>query len=90
MVLSTYATENERNQNESANTSSVGSGSIDGDIQYLLSIVKLAKFKKPIFAKVNSFKTYFFTIGAKRAFIYVKKVFIKALILRNFNLEHHI
>ncbi len=64
------------------------SSSSDGrDIKNLATFIKLAKFKKLDFA---SSKVDFLTFGAKAAFIYLRKAFIKAPILRYFNLEYHI
>ncbi len=51
-------------------TSGGGSGSIDGNLKNLSSVVKLAKFKKPNFVKANS-RTDFLTLGAKEAFIHL-------------------
>lgn len=48
----------------------------------------LAKVKK--FAKINSSGIDFLTLEIKKAFIYLHKAFIEALILRHFNLEYYI
>ncbi len=85
-TLSTEVTENEKNQDIPA---SADGGRVDRDIKNLSSIVKSAKSKKPYFAKANS-RTDFLTLGAKKAFIHLRKAFTKALILRHFDLEHHI
>ncbi len=83
---STRATENEENQDAAAGVGGAGSG---GSIKNLSTVIKLAKSKKPNFAKVNS-GTDFLTSGAKEAFIYLWKVFTEALILRHFDQECHI
>lgn len=51
----------------------------------MLSIIKIAKSKKPKLTKFNSSKTNFLTLKAKETFIYLQKVFTKALILRHFD-----
>ena len=89
-VLKTQVTENKRNQDTSASIGGVDNKNVDRNIKNLLFIVKLAKSKKPIFAKANFFGTDFFTTGAKEAFIYLQKAFIETLILRHFDLECHI
>ena len=89
-VLSIQATENKKNQNALACAGGVGGGGVDGDIKNLSFVIKLAKSKKPIFTKANSFGTDFLTIGAKETFIYLRKTFTKALIFRHFDLERHI
>ena len=89
-ALSTQATENKKNQDTSASANSVGGRGVDGDIKNLSFVVKLAKSKKPIFVKFNSSGTDFFTIRVKKAFIHLRKAFIKAPIFRYFNLERHI
>ena len=89
-ALSTQATENKRNQDISARASSVGGRNIDGDIKNLSFIVKLAKSKKPIFAKTNFFGTDFLITGAKKAFIHLQKAFTKASIFKYFDLKRHI
>ncbi len=83
---STQAIETKENQDATAGVSSAGSG---GSINNLLTIVKLAKSKKPNFAKVN-FGMDFLTSGAKKAFIHLRKAFTEALILRHFDQKCHI
>ncbi len=86
-ALSTQATENKSNQDIPANAG--GDVYVDGDIKNLSSVMKLAKSKKPNFAKANS-KTDFLNPGAKKTFIHLRKAFSKAQILRLFDLEWHI
>ena len=88
--MNTQAIENERNKDLSASAGSDGDGDIDGNIKNLSSVIKSAKFKKPIFAKVNSYETDFLTTGAKKAFINLQKTFTKTLILRHFDPDRHI
>ncbi len=52
--------------------------------------LKLTKIKKSDFAKANSSETDFLIPEAKKAFIHLRKAFIKAPILRHFDLEYHI
>ncbi len=85
--MSTQATESEKNQDRQA--SDDGGFGVDADIKNLLSVVKLAKSNKPNFITAKSW-TDFLTPGAKKAFIHLQKAFIKALILRHFDLEFHI
>lgn len=66
---------------------STSSSSGGGGIKNLSTVIKLAKFKKLDFTPS---KVDFLTFGAKAAFIYLWKAFIKALILRYFYLECHI
>ncbi len=54
---------------------------VGGDIKNLSSVVKSAKCKNPNLIKSNSFRTNFFTLGVKKAFIYLQKAFTKAPIL---------
>ncbi len=67
-ALSTQATENKKNQNTLA--SAGGDIGVDRDIKNLSFVVKLAKFKKPNFAKAN-FGMDFLIPGAKKAFIHL-------------------
>ncbi len=102
-------TTNESNGNETQSIQAedqdapgaVGGGDgekIDGSIENLSTIAKLAKSKKPKltktkksdFVKTNSFETDFLTPEAKKAFIHLQKAFTEILILRHFDLEHHI
>ena len=87
-ALNTQAIENKRNRDALASTDS--SGSVDRDIKNLSFVVKSAKSKKLIFTKANSSGTDFLTIGAKEAFIHLRKVFTKTSILRLFDPKHHI
>lgn len=57
-----------KNQNILSN---INGKNIDKDIENLLFIIKLAKFKKLKLIKSNSFKTNFLTLGAKETFIYL-------------------
>lgn len=50
----------------------------------------LAKAKILDFAKVNFFKTYFFTFKAKEVFINLQKAFTKSLILKHFDIKCYI
>ncbi len=92
-ALSIQATRNEKNQD--APTSASASGAIDGgadgggSIKNLSTTAKMAKSKKPNFAKANS-GTDFLTFRAKEAFIHLQKAFTEAPILRHFNPGHHI
>ena len=88
--MSTQATRNKENKDALASAACVDSPSIKKDIKNLLSIAKLAKFKKPIFAKANFFTTDFLIIEAKEAFIYLQKALTKAPILRHFDLKFYI
>ena len=89
-TLSTQATENKKNLDESPSAGSVCGRGVDGDIKNLSSVIKSTKSKMPIFAKVNSSKTNFLTTGAKKAFIYLRKAFTKASILWHFDLKRYI
>ncbi len=51
---------------------------------------KKSDLSKASFAKVNSSRTDFLTPEAKKAFIYLRKAFIKTLILRHFDIKCHI
>ncbi len=72
-------------------------GRVGGSFENLSTVVKSAESKKPKLtkskksdlAKANS-RTDFLTPEAKKAFIYLRKAFIKAPILRHFDLERHI
>ncbi len=74
-----------------------GSGGVGGSFENLSTAVKSAKSKKPKLtksknsdlAKANS-GTDFLTPGVKEAFIYLRKAFTKAPILRHFDLECYI
>ncbi len=88
---STQAIENERNQDVPA---SAGSGGVGRSFENLSIAAKSTKSKKSDlskanFARVNS-GTDFLTLKAKQAFIYLRKAFTKALILRHFDPECHI
>ncbi len=92
-ALSIQAIRNEKNQYALANAGA-GGGAGDGtgggkSIKNLSTAAKLAKSKKPNFAKSNS-RTDFLTLGAKEAFIHLRKAFTKALIFRHFDLNRHI
>ena len=68
---------------------------IDGSIKNLSTVVKSTKSKKSDllkanFVKVNSSGTGFLTCKAKKAFIYLRKAFIKASIHRLFNSKCYI
>ncbi len=71
-ALSTQAIENEKNQDAPSATSGANGGNVGGNIKNLSTAAKLAKSKKPNFAKANS-KTDFLTPGAKEIFIHLRK-----------------
>ncbi len=84
-------------QTENQDVAGATSGG-DGDrvsIKNLLTVAKLTKSKKldlpkANFAKVNCFGTDFLTFEAKKAFIYLQKTFVEALILRHFDPKYYI
>lgn len=51
---------------------------------------ELTKAKNLDFVIVQSFRIDFLFLKAKKTFIYLQKTFIKGLIFKHFNLEHHI
>ncbi len=90
------------NQDSPIVAGGAGGGGVGGSFENLLTAAKSAKSKKSkltkpkkldlpkaIFARVNS-RTDFLTPKAKKAFIHLRKAFIKAPILRHFQPEHHI
>ncbi len=74
-------------EDQDATAGAVGAGS-GGIIKNLSTATKSAKSKKPNFAKAN-LGTDFLTLGAKEAFIHLRKAFTEAPILRHFDPEHH-
>ena len=68
----------------------ISSKNVDRDIKNLLSVVKSTKSKKPNFVKASFAKMEFLIFEAKKAFIYLRKVFTKALILEYFDLKYYI
>ncbi len=92
-TLSIQATGNEKNQDvpTSAGAGRDASSNAEGgrSIKNLWIDAKLAKSKKPNFAKTNS-GTDFLTSGAKETFIHLWKTFTKAQIVRHFDPERHI
>ncbi len=89
--MSTQATENEKNQDVLA---SAGGDGVGESFENLSTTAKSTKSKKSDslkanFAKVNS-RTDFLTFEAKKAFIYLRKTFIEAPILRHIDLEYYI
>ncbi len=97
-ALSTQAIENEKNQDAPNAAKGADGGNISGSIKNLSTAGKLAKSKKPKLTKrkrSNLIKAHFsgtdfLTSKAKKVFIYLRKAFTKALILRHFDLEYHI
>ena len=100
-ALSTQATEDKTDEAASTGVGDAGSNDI-GDrvgrsIENLSTIVNLAKKSKSIKskksglpnAKANS-GTDFLILGAKKVFIHPQKAFIKVLIIKHFDLKHHI
>ncbi len=83
---STLTNVSEKNQSAS---NGGGSEDIDGNIKNLSSIVKSARSKKLNITKAK-FGADFLTLGAKEAFLHLRKVFTEAPILRHFDLEHYI
>ncbi len=79
---------NANEKNQGASSGGV-SEDVDGDIKNLSFIIKSAKSKKANFTKAN-FGMDFLTPRAKKAFIYQRKVFTEALILRHFDPKRHI
>ncbi len=90
------------NQDVPNAVSGAGGGGVGGSFENLSTTIKSAKSKKSKstkskksdllkvnFAKVNS-GTDFLTLEAKKAFIYLRKAFIKASILRHFDPKRHI
>lgn len=63
------------NKNKQDVLSSVNGKTVSGDIENLLSILKMAKFKKlnliKDFTNANSFRIDFLTSKAKKVFIYL-------------------
>ena len=93
-TLSTQANENGKNQDVPNSIVGADSDGISRCIKNLSTITKSTRSKKSDlskvkFAKVNS-KTDFLTFKAKKTFIYLQKAFIKAPILRHFDLKYHI
>ncbi len=85
------------NQDALGATGGAGGDGIGGSFENLSTTIKsakskkpkLTKFKKSDLAKANS-GTDFLTLGAKEAFIYLKKAFTEASILRHFHPKCHI
>lgn len=69
---------------------SISGRSIGRDIKNLSFVLKTTKSKKLKLIKSNSFKTDFLIFKVKKAFIYLQKVLIKALILHHFDIKHYI
>ena len=104
-VLSTQATEKNKNQGVLKGITRVGGGEVGRSFENLLTAAKSTKFKKPKLikykkpkltkskksdlAKANFLKTDFLASRAKKTFIYLQKTFTKALILRYFDLKCH-
>lgn len=93
-ALNIQASENNINQDIPGSINGIdNNGNTGKDIKNLSTVTKSAKSKKSDlvkakklnFAKINSFKTDFFTPKAKKAFIYLQKIFIKVLIFYDFN-----
>ena len=80
-------TKRKRNQNTLAYISDTGNGDINKIIKNLLSVIKLAKSKKPNFLKKNSSRIEFFFLKAKEAFIYLQNNFIKIYIFHYLDQE---
>lgn len=104
-ILNINLNNNKKNYNVSGDISHIDSRNIDKSIKNL-SIVAilfksknftLVKSKKPDltrhkndFAKIDSARTNFLSLKAKKAFIYQENFFIKFPILKCFDLEHYI
>ncbi len=103
--LNAQASRNKKNQDITAGAGDASDdGRVGRSIKNLLSAAKSAKSKKPKLtkpkkldlvkaqnlAKTHSSGTDFLTLGAKEAFIHLRKAFTKAPILRHFDPECHI
>ena len=97
-ALSTQVTENKKNQKVLSSTAKARVCGVGRSFKNLSTTTKSAKSKKPKLTKskksnsvkTNSSEMDFLISGTKKAFIYLQKAFIKALIFRHFDLEHHI
>ncbi len=103
--LGGQASRNNENQDVTAGAGgAISDGGVDRSIKNLSTAIISAKSKNPKltkpkksdlvktqnFAKTNFFGMDFLTPGVKKAFIHLRKAFIKTPILRYFNLECHI
>ena len=94
--MNTQTTKNKKNQKIPNSIARAKGGKVDRSFENLLTTAKLAKkpkitkFKKSNLVKINSARTDFPIFEAKKAFIYLQKVFAKALIFRHFDLKCYI
>lgn len=93
MLWTTGKPTNNESRSTLANTSKKNQDIPDGvgkNTENLSSVVKSTWSIKSKLTKSNSFGTDLFTLRAKKTFINLWKVFIKALILMHFDIEYHI
>ncbi len=83
--LTTWAKRQDTPSDANGVGSTGGASRASRDNKNLLSTKKLKKR-----SKTNSSRTDFLTLEVKKAFTYLQKAYIKALILRYFDLEYHI
>ncbi len=98
---SILANTSKKNQEVSNSTTRADSNGVGKNIKNLSTVINLAKFKKSDLIKLKkldlpktnstkvNFRTDFLTSRAKKAFIYLQKPFIKALILHHFDMEYY-